>query len=239
MGKFLNIMKGMLVAALVLVLYAFSSFRNNAQPIANVQVDFVGDNTLYISKSTVNKLLIQNQESLECVSKEVLDLKGLESKLSSHQMIESAEAYLTVNGEVKLEITQRKPIARVVSEPPFYIDSYGKMMPLSDEYSARVMLVHGPDNVATIPQVFEVIKAIKKDRFLNLNVTDITVDIESKVSVRLRDCDFEVIIGNTDRLNQKFRNLKAFYQKAKSDNILQQYKSINLQFDHQVVCTKK
>jgi len=33
--------------------------------------------------------------------------------------------------------------------------------------------------------------------------------------------------------------LKAFYQKAKKDDMLSKYSKVNLQFDNQVVCTKK
>ena len=67
MHKTLNILKGILVVALVLFLYAFSSSRNHALPITDVQIKFVGKNTLYISKSSVDKLLIQNQQPLECI----------------------------------------------------------------------------------------------------------------------------------------------------------------------------
>jgi len=55
----------------------------------------------------------------------------------------------------------------------------------------------------------------------------------------MRLLDFEVLVGNIDNLEVKLKNLKAFYQKAKKDNMLDIYKSVNLQFDNQVVCTKK
>lgn len=238
MRKIFNIFKGVLAFALVVSLYAFSSLQYNAQPIVGVRLDFIGENTLYLSKSSVNKLLIQNQEPLECLSKEVIDLKGLESKLSSHDMIQSAEAYFTVNGEVRLEVEQRKPIARVVSDPPFYIDSYGKLMPLSPEHSARVMLVHGDIDDEKMNIVFNLIKEIQKDYFLNMNVTDVMINAESKLSMRMRTCDFDIYIGTFENMDQKFTNLKAFYKKTKKDNMLQQYKTVNLQFDQQVVCTK-
>lgn len=239
MRSFLNITKGFFVMALVVFLYAFSSSRHVGQPISEVKINFVGESPLYLSQSSVDKLLIQNQESIECLSKEVLDLKELETKLSSHQMIQNVEAYLTVDGEVRLEIEQRKPIARVVSEPSFYIDSYGKMMPLSDEHSARVLLVHGHLDKEKMKLVFELINAIQEDRFLNSNITDILIDAESKLSMRMRACDFDIVIGSTKDLNQKFVKLKAFYQKAKRDHLLQHYKRINLQYNQQVVCTKK
>ena len=239
MRRFLYIIKGLSAMALVVFLYAFSSSRNMDQPISDVKINFVGESPLYLSSSSVDKLLIQNQESIECLSKEVLDLKGLEDKLSSHQMVQNAEAYLTVDGEVRLEIEQRKPIARVVSEPSFYIDSYGKMMPLSAEHSARVLLVHGHLDKESMQLVFELIKAIKEDRFLNSNVTDILIDAESKLSMRMRTCDFDIVIGTKKDLKQKFMKLKAFYQKAKRDKMLGEYKKVNLQYNQQVVCTKK
>jgi cell division protein FtsQ len=40
-------------------------------------------------------------------------------------------------------------------------------------------------------------------------------------------------------MDKKFENFKAFYQKAKMDNTLQSYKTVDLQFGSQVVATKK
>jgi cell division protein FtsQ len=51
--------------------------------------------------------------------------------------------------------------------------------------------------------------------------------------------DFEVLVGTLYNLEIKLQNLKAFYQKAKKDKMLDVYKSVNLQFENQVVCTKK
>ena len=60
-----------------------------------------------------------------------------------------------------------------------------------------------------------------------------------EISLKLRLLDFEVLVGTLDNLEIKLQNLKAFYQKAKKDTMLDVYKSVNLQFDNQVVCTKK
>jgi len=53
-----NILK---LAGLVLVimgLYAFSNQRNSKKNIAKMKVEFVGDQNLYLTEGTVNKLLI-------------------------------------------------------------------------------------------------------------------------------------------------------------------------------------
>jgi cell division protein FtsQ len=222
---------------MVSIFFAFSSSQNNAKPISEVEVSFIGDNNLFISKTKVDKLLIQNNDYIKCVSKDILDLKALENKLSSHDMIENSEVYISINGILKIDIKQRNPYARVISDSSFYIDNNGTKMPLSDNYSARVLLVHGLNDESKIDYVFKLIKTIRDDEFLNLNVTDILIN-KSDISLRVRNCDFEVLVGDLNNLETKIKNFKAFYQKAYRDKILNNYKKVNLQFNNQIVCTK-
>jgi cell division protein FtsQ len=237
MVKYINNIKVILVLAVVSIFFAFSSSQNNAKPISEVEVSFIGDNNLFISKTKVDKLLIQNNDYIKCVSKDILDLKALENKLSSHDMIENSEVYISINGILKIDIKQRNPYARVISDPSFYIDNNGTKMPLSDNYSARVLLVHGLNDESKIDYVFKLIKTIRDDEFLNLNVTDILIN-KSDISLRVRNCDFEVLVGDLNNLETKIKNFKAFYQKAYRDKILNNYKKVNLQFNNQIVCTK-
>jgi len=46
-------------------------------------------------------------------------------------------------------------------------------------------------------------------------------------------------LAQQENLDKKISNLKAFYQKAKKDKTLYKYSKVNLQFENQVVCTKK
>lgn len=237
MVKYINNIKIIIVLAIVSIFFAFSSSQNNAKPISEVEVSFIGDNNLFISKTKVDKLLIQNNDYIKCVSKDILDLKALENKLSSHDMIENSEVYISINGILKIDIKQRNPYARVISDSSFYIDNNGTKMPLSDNYSARVLLVHGLNDESKIDYVFKLIKTIRDDEFLNLNVTDILIN-KSDISLRVRNCNFEVLVGDLNNLETKIKNFKAFYQKAYRDKILNNYKKVNLQFNNQIVCTK-
>jgi cell division protein FtsQ len=237
MVKYINNIKVIIVLAVVSIFFAFTSSQNHAKPISEVEVSFIGDNNLFISKTKVDKLLIQNNDYIKCVSKDILDLKALENKLSSHDMIENSEVYISINGILKIDIKQRNPYARVISDPSFYIDNNGTKMPLSDNYSARVLLVHGLNDESKIDYVFKLIKTIRDDEFLNLNVTDILIN-KSDISLRVRNCDFEVLVGDLNNLETKIKNFKAFYQKAYRDKILNNYKKVNLQFNNQIVCTK-
>ena len=234
-----NLIKGLLLLGLVVFLYAFSSHKNNSRSVAKVAVQFIGNENVYITTEMVNKLLIQNQEQLYNLPKDNLDLKEMEFLLESDDMIKSAQVYLTVNGEVRAKIEQKQPIARVYSNATFYIDEDGFWMPLSPQHSARVPLVTGVVEKEDLETVYTMALKVYRDSFLKTYITEIHQNENKEISLKMRLFDFEILVGSLENLDQKMTNLKAFYQKAKNDNILDIYKSVNLKFENQVVCTKK
>ena len=234
-----NFIKGLFLLGLVVFLYAFSSFKNNSRPVSSVNVQFTGEDNVFITSEMVNKLLIQSQKKLYFLPKDAIDLKETEFLLESNDMIKSAQVYLTVNGEVRVKVEQKRPIARVDSDDVFYIDEDGFRMPLSSQHSARVPLVYGIVDEADLETVYKVALTVYKDSFLKTYVTEIHQNENKEISLKLRLLDFEVLVGTLDNLEIKLQNLKAFYQKAKKDKMLDVYKSVNLQFENQVVCTKK
>ena len=238
MLKYFNFIKVIFVLLFIISLYAFSSFQSNLKSVSNVNIDFIGEKNLYISKSSIDKLLIQNNDYIECLEKDIIDLNELEQRISSHEMIQNAEVYLTLKGGVSVDIEQRKPLARVISNPSYYIDENGKKMPLSIEHSARVLLVHGQVDQNNLEIIFEMVNTIQNDSFLKLYITDVFIDSENKISMNLRDCDFKVLVGDLNQLKQKIINFKAFYQIAKKENTLKKYKTVNLKFDKQVIGVK-
>jgi cell division protein FtsQ len=154
-------------------------------------------------------------------------------------MIKSAQVYLTVSGVLMAKVEQKVPIARVQNSEVFYIDDQGFRMPLSTQHSARVPVVYGIVEEEDLKRVFKLALTAYNDTFLKTYLTEIHQNKNKEISLKLRLLDFEVSVGNIDNLEVKLKNLKAFYQKAKKDNMLDIYKSVNLQFDNQVVCTKK
>jgi len=234
-----NLIKGMFLLGLVLFLYAFSSFKNNSRLVKNVNIQFMGSNNVFITTEMVNKLLIQSQEKPYFLHKDDIDLRELEFLLESNSMIKSAQVYLTVNGVLMAKVEQKVPIARVQNSEVFYIDDQGFRMPLSTQHSARVPVVYGIVEEEDLKRVYKLALTAYNDTFLKTYLTEIHQNKNKEISLKLRLLDFEVSVGNIDNLEVKLKNLKAFYQKAKKDNMLDIYKSVNLQFDNQVVCTKK
>ncbi|WP_425234343.1 cell division protein FtsQ/DivIB [Ulvibacterium sp.] len=229
------------IGALSLVLmglYAFSNHRNEKRKVTGVNIEFVGDQNLYITQSVVNKLLIQNYGPIINVPKEKLVLNTIEKVIEANEMVKSAQVYLTVNGELTSKIVQRKPIGRIEGNSKFYLDDEGKRMPLSMSHSARVPIITGKITGKGLEDVYEILKYINQDDFLRKNVIGIHIEEEERYQLKFRMEQFVVHLGGIDNLEEKFNNFKAFYAKANRDKTLEEYAMVNLEFNNQVVCTK-
>ena len=232
------IIKFLLTVTLIVFLFGFTKDRNAKRKLTKIDIEFVDDNSPFISLNTVNKLLIQNYDYVTSIHKETLVLNDMEDRLLKNPMIRDAQVFVTVDGTLGARIEQRTPIARVSSSPDFYLDEDGKKMPLSGVYSARVPLITGisKDNFS---EVTSLLLKINEDEFMKKSVVGLDVKKNGNIELRLRKHDFKVLFGKATAIDKKFQNFKAFYQKTKQDSTLSGYGLVNLQFESQVIATKR
>lgn len=224
---------------LVVFLCAFSYERNSTRKVSTPEIKFIGDDNLFVTHTTVSKLLIVNNASVANTPKEIIDLNLLEVALNSNEMIKNAQVFMNVDGLITAEIEQKKPIARISTNASYYIDDEGNYMPLSSNYTARVPLVTGFIEKNKLSAVYEVAKKVQSDAFLTKHVVEIHQNENGTIDLRFRKHDFTIHLGRTNLMDKKINNLKAFYKKAMKDSLLDAYSLINLKFDKQVICTKK
>lgn len=233
-----NYIKLGFLLATVVSLYSFADYRSHQKKVHGITITFVGEPNVYLTEEAVNNLLIQKYGLLTNRHKETLTLHNLEQTILSNAMVKNAQVYLTVEGKLIAKIAQRKPLGRVQSDSPFYVDAMGTRMPLSPYHSARVPLITGHITEKTLQDVYTLLNHINTDDFLKKNIIGIHIEKEKKYQLNLRLEDFVVYVGSINRLNDKFKNFKAFYAKAVKDHSLHNYASVHLAFNNQVVCTK-
>lgn len=222
----------------IIGLYGFADHRSKEKTVDKLSIKFLGDNNLYLTESSVNKLLIQNYGTVKNRAKEELVLNTIEDIILSNDMVKNAQVYLTVNGELISKIVQRKPIGRVEGVSKFYLDDLGRRMPLSKHHSARVPIITGKITGKSLEDAYTILNYINEDDFLRKNVIGIHVEEEGKYQLKFRLENFVVNLGGVENLNEKFKNFMAFYAKAAKDKSLEKYAIVSLEFNNQVVCTK-
>lgn len=228
-----------LIVLIMIGLYSFTSNRNDQRKIKKIEVSFDGDTDYFVSHEMVNKLLIEKFRDPKSIRKVDLDLNKLEKTVNANEMIQESEVFLTVDGVLKTVVKQRVPIGRLFEDSySSYVDIEGNMMPLSNLFTARVPVVIGeikPENKAGLNQI---LKVIYQDEFLKKNIIGVEILPNGDLLMKNRNHNFDIVFGKVINYQRKFDNYKAFYQKMSKDSLMDHYKSINLKFTKQVVCTK-
>jgi len=220
-------------------LYAFSSHRNGEKKVQKVLIEFEEGSNYFLSQKMVDKLLIQNQKEVKNQPKSIIDLQGLEHHVVSNPYIEKAIVFLSIEGVLKTIVKQRTAVARVsMVNSSYYIDKQGVRIPLSSNYSARVLLVTGIVNTDDLVKVTRLVNRILSDGFLKKEVVGIHKTPKDEFVLSVRSGKQKIKLGSLENLNAKFKKLKAFYNKAYVDKTIEKYKIINLKYHNQVVCTK-
>lgn len=228
-----------LMIMLVLFLFSFASMRNENRKIAKIDVKIIDEDTPFLLPTMVNKLLIEKNQYSKTITKEGLDLNKLEKSVNNHDLVQKSEVFVSVDGVLKAVVKQKTPVGRVVSETgSFYIDYEGNRMPLSENYSARVPLVSGKIDAVENEKLSEVLKMIYEDDFLKKNIIAVQIVPNGNLIMQNRNYDYTIDFGKIINIDRKFKNYKAFFQKAVLDSTLNNYKKINLKFTQQVVCIK-
>ena len=229
----------LLMIGSVLFLFSFTSNRNSHRKLTKSEVVFVGVNTLFIEKETVNKLLIENNQNASGIEKDKLDLNKLERILNSNDMIEKSDVFVSIDGVLKAVVKQKTPIARVINgNESFYVDYEGGKMPLTSNFAARVPLVSGEINKKNSGEFTQLCRVIYDDDFLKKNIIAIQIMPNGNLKMFNRNYNYQIEFGSLEDVSQKFKDYKAFFQKAVVDSTLYKYKKIDLRFTKQVVCTK-
>jgi len=239
MKKYIVHIKSLFLLAIVVFLYGFTSQRNNLRMVKDLEVIFSNGTHLFLSNKTVDKLLIQKSGGVKNKPKSLINLHSLEAGVLENPLVECAKVYMTVGGSIKTIITQRTPLARVnTGSEVYYIDKQGFKMPLSSNYSARVLLVSGDLTEGDIPAVFSLVKKIKDNPFLAKLIVGIEKSSTNDYVLQTRVYNQYIQIGKISDLNVKFKKLEAFYNEFIQDKETENCKIIDLKYNNQVVCIK-
>jgi cell division protein FtsQ len=127
-------------------------------------------------------------------------------------------------------------------KPDFYVDSTGKIMPVLEKYTARVLLITResdkqlPDFKKYDRELLNVIKFIYHDKFLKAQITQLEINQKEEVLLYPQVGNQIIQLGKLDNWEDKFKRLKAFYQRILPLKGWAAYKKINLEFNNQIIC---
>lgn len=208
----------------------------------------------FVARADVQEWLDKEYGAYAGLPLDSVDLTRIEKLICSHSAVRECEAWITDNGVLHVQLSQREPVIRLDDgQNACYADETGYLFPLQSRGSVKVPVVSGK-----IP--FEIKKGFKghlenPEQLLWLSRVIALVDYMDgtvwekdiqKISVRKNgelvlypvQGKEEFLFGPPVRVEEKFKLLTAYYRSVAPSKDPGYYSKVDLRYRKQLVCKK-
>lgn len=229
----------------VVVLMGFISEKKAGVICKAVRV-YIPGNEYFIDKQEIDNIV--NEKALVGEPLESINIHSLEVRLKANPFVQSAKVFEDMDGEIEVEISQRQPILRILNQnnQDYYVDENGLKIPLSQNFTAMVLVANGfieepfggqvdTLHTALARAVYKTADYIRKDSLWATQIAEIYVNQQHEIELIPRVGNQRILLGDADSLDNKFSNLYIFYKKALPQAGWGTYKAINIKYANLVV----
>jgi cell division protein FtsQ len=246
-----NIRKEIKIAVVLIglsFLIAFSERKRGGAVCKDivVELDNLNENH-FLDEADVMQLVEGSGQPVKGIGIDRIKLKEIEKKLKHDKHILDAELFGDLKGNLIVNVELRRPIARIVQNdaPDAYIAEDGVVMPVSDKYTSRVVLISGAvkhllesedlNKSEEGKQLMEMIEFINKDKFWKAQVAQLDISRDGKIVIFPQVTGQRVEFGKAENIEVKFKKLMIFYKEILPTRGWTRYERVNLEYEGQVV----
>ncbi len=248
----LNIRREIKVAVSLLAisfLIAFSERKQGGSVCNNIVIEL--DNlhgNHFLDEADVMKLVEGSGQSIKGVGIDRINLKAIEDRIKYDKHILDAELFGDLKGNLIVNIELRRPVARIVQSdaPDAYIAEDGVIMPVSDKYTSRVILISGPFMKRLLEdeslnkseegtQLKAMIDFINEDDFWKAQIAQLDINSQGKITIYPQVTGQRVEFGKAENFEMKFRKLMIFYKEILPQRGWTRYERVNLEYEGQIL----
>lgn len=232
----------------VVVLMSFIEQKKAGVICRDVKV-YIPGNEFFIDRQEIDNIV--NEKGLIGRNLESINIHSLEARLKANPFVQSARVFEDMDGVIEVEVSQRKPILRILNHnnADYYVDEHGMKVPLSENFTAMVLVANGfieepfDGRVDTLHTdvaraIFKTADYIRRDSLWAAQIAEIYVNQQQEIELIPRVGNQRILLGDADSLDNKFHNLYMFYKKALPQAGWGTYKAINIKYANQVIGVK-
>lgn len=237
----ITILKAFLGVAVLAFLVSFSAQRHACKELKDIKIKIDHESgTYFVNDSLVRILIDGNKLKVSDIPLGNLNISEVEQTLNKSSFIKKSEVFQNINGEMSVEITQETPIARVnTGDDEYYLTKEFTKIPLSNLYSAEVVLVGGKIQEEDFEGLKELMMFISADKLLKKHIIAVKKQQPNSFILLVNKGDYVIEFGELKDFDKKFEKLKLFYKQYLGKVGMNYYKTINLKFNNQIVATKR
>lgn len=237
------------ILAVVFGLIAFSERKQGSVAVKDIVIKIENiANNQFIDESDIIDLMQLNQENLKGAPLDRINLKQIETRIRKNRFVKDAELYSDLKGNLVVRATLRRPIARLVRNdgPDAYIAEDGTVMPVSDKFTARVVLISGSyikrlvtfENLnknEETKSLMTMLHMIREDDFWRAQIAQLDIDSKGQITVMPQVGGQIIEFGVANNLETKFKKMKIFYKQILPQRGWNVYKRVNIAYEGQII----
>lgn len=240
---------GLLLSSMLLVLVVvFAEARRAARPCRGIVITIVGqEKQQFVEERDLHKCLTANTATpILGTPLQLLKTRSIENIVKTNNFVREGVAYKSWKGDLKIVILPRRPIARIIypCQQSQYIDEDGTLLPLSKQYTARVLLVEVAQRFvaeslrahAYGTALLALLNHIDRDPFWRAQITYMRIDEKGKIVMHTQISKQRIEFGPPEAIEKKLAKLTLFYKQIIPSKGWNTYKRVNIEFDNQIVC---
>lgn len=237
----LTIFKMILGIAVLAFLVSFSAQRHAGKEVQKIRIKIDHESgTYFVNDSLVRKIMDSKELNVSRTPLGNLNIAQVENTLNENPFIKKSQVYQDINGEISVHVIQETPIARInTGTDEYYLTSELTQIPLSNLYSAEVILVGGQVTEDDYRGLRELTRFISADKLLKKHIIAVRKQQPNSFILFVNKGDYVIEFGELKDFENKFEKLKLFYNQYLGKVGMNYYKSINLKFNNQIVATKR
>lgn len=214
----------------------------------NVHIDNQLENH-FINQQDVLSLIAAGQgEYVRGKEAGELELRELEQRLYRNRFVERAQVSRSLTGNLIVDIKQARPIARIINRQgeDLYISSTGKLLPVSERYTARVLLLEGGSVHQLFQQeaglnkegqaLFGLLNFIYEHKFWKAQIAFLQLNSKFEIKMFPQIGKQVIEFGKPENLQSKFNRLMVFYKEILPAKGWNSYDRVSLKYQNQIIC---
>lgn len=216
-----------LATVLSIMIVLFLAIESKSlMPLNAVEIEIVkvpNQKAIVTEKIILDKLNSYLGFDVESANIKDLNLVEIEHLIKSDDRIKEVEVFVDGAERVHIEIVQRKPVLRVMTNNAnYYIDEEGNKINRMQGRSIRVPVATGElsdynesflteEYTGTLKEVFELALKIREDKFLDALIEQIYVNELDEMVLIPKLGDEDLVFGGIEDADEKLNNIKDFY----------------------------
>lgn len=234
----------------LVLLMSFIEHKKADQQCTRIRVFIPGEQT-FVNRREVDRILFSVGGELKGKYLQDINMQQLEDALKMNPYIQKAKVYADMNGVIWVRVVQREPVLRIINHrnQDFYVDADGMKIPVSPNFTARVLVANGNITEDLVSRVNGLKTPLAKDLFKTAlflqadtlwanQIEQIYVNANQEIQLVPRVGDHQIILGDAENLEEKMNKLLIFYKRAMPKIGWETYKTINLKYANQVICKR-